>query len=547
MKKEMNMKTNLLYIICSLIFGVTLVSCSQDDGNYDYLSDDEVSKIELKTDTILSPNPYLLYNVDPGQEIEFYLKVNYAYPEHLKYRWFYLKSYYNMYQAEQIGNSMVYPPAQTISEEKDLKWTVDLDPGTYLIYCEATDTVNNMKAYWSVGRYTIVSEPDNVSGLFLLTEREGQTDIEVFTESTMLIYGSKSCKYKVYSTAYGKYLEGKPRFIRGTHTGKTAKNAYLIATDKNLYRLSTSGLATVNTWETMFYNTPEVFDPQEAFFFNGYSNCEALINNGKLHVIYANQPNDMKFSEPIAGDYDAYPFLMRATVPYRQVSGRINAWQVIFDKKSKSFRPYYSGSSQLSRFKTTLDDAYVDANNVPGDIKGIFQMGSYQTGVVTVVDGTYYLYRFQFYNVEDDGDLSAQGERSIIDLSGCEDIQNATMFASCTYLGGFYYATPKGVYSFSSLSGKMTSNLIYACEAGEEITCIYHGGSIGGGWPTSNVILWVGIWNEGKQDGKLFQSEMDNDNCVMRSQWGPMFGAPDNPVITTGWGKIVSMCNINAE
>lgn len=40
---------------------------------------------------------------------------------------------------------------------------------------------------------------------------------------------------------------------------------------------------------------------------------------------------------------------------------------------------------------------------------------------------------------------------------------------------------------------------------------------------------------------------MDIDNGVIRSQWGPMFGAPDNPTITTGWGKIIDMTCIDAE
>ena len=522
-----------------------LTACSQDDGNYDYLPDEEVSKIELETDTTKSKNPYLLRSIDPGQHLEFFINAKYAYPERLHYKWFYLKSNNAYYQAEQVGNAMVYPQAQVICEQKDLDWTCDIKPGTYIFYVEAEDTVNHMKAYMKMSNYTTVSTPGNVTGLFLLTEREGQTDIEVFRNPLMLIYNPEGCDYKAYSTATGHYMEGKPRFIHASHTGSTAKNAYLVATDKNLYRISTSAFATVNEWSTMFYNTPDVFNPQDAIFIN---NCEFLINNDKMHVIYANQPNDMMFSEPIAGDYEAYPFLMRATrTTWRPVAGAINSWQVIYDKKNHKFRPYFSGSSQVSNFKTTIDDAVVDANSVPGDIKSVFQMGSNYTGVVTHISGKPYLYLYNFYNRVDEGDLSAQGARSIIDLSGCEDIMNATMYASNTATGGFYYATPKGVYGFSSLSGTTTSNLIYACETGEEITCVYPGGSIGGGWPTSNVILWVGIWNEGKQDGKLFQSEVDVDNLVIRSQWGPMFGAPENPVITTGWGKIVSMCNISAE
>jgi len=531
---------------CILLFAACFfASCAKDDGNYDYLPDEEVSQIKLDVDTVRTPNEYVLYRIAPGTDVEYYMKVDYAYPEHLKYRWFYLKLTNYQYQQEQIGNKMVWPPQQTIGEEKDLKWTCNLDPGQYYVYCEARDTVNGMVAYYQYTPYTVVTEPGNVSGLYLLTEREGQTDLEVFRNPLMLIYNPAGCDYKYYSTSYGKYLEGKPRFICGTHTGKTSKNAYLVATDKNLYRLSTSGLKTVNTWEDMFYNTPEVFNPQGAIFIN---NCEFLINDGKLHVLYANQPNDLKFSEAIAGDYVAYPALMKVTrTTWRPVEGAINAWNIIYDQKNHKFRPYFSNSSQVSNFKGTNPDAVVDANSVPGDVKAVMQVGSSYTGVVTHVNGKPYLYLYNFYNRVDNGDLSAQGDRSIIDLSGCEDIMNAKMYTSSANTMGFYYATPKGVYGFSFITGQTTSRVVYECESGEEITCLYMGGSIGGGWPTSNCIFWVGIWNESKQDGKLFQSEMDNTNCMPFSMYGPMFGAPDNPVITEGFGKIVSMCCIDAE
>ena len=450
------MKTKNFYsILCALCLLCALcASCSQDDGNYDYLPDEQVSQIKLDIDTVLTKNKYALSNMNPGDTIDFHLKADYAYADRLQYRWFVLKTYYNSYRAEQVGNEMVYPPADTIFFERDLYWVCDLTPGTYYIYCQALDPVTDMKAYWTTGGYITVQSAGTKGGLYLLTEREGQTDIEVFTSDLMLIYGGLECTYKYYSSAMGHYLEGKPLFIKGTHTGKTSKNGYLVATDKNLYRLAADGMTTINTWEDMFYTTPEVFKPQASFYAN---NCDFLINDGKMHVIYANQPNDMKFSEPIAGDYEAYPFLMRQTyTTWRPVEGAISAWQVVYDKKNHRFRPYFSQSTQVSNFKSTVDDAYVDANNVPGDVKAVFQGGAYATYVVTVVNGTYYLYRYQFYNIVDNGDLSADGARSVLDLSGCEDIQNAQHFCANTGGMAFYYSTPKGIFSFSPSCGQTT-------------------------------------------------------------------------------------------
>ena len=537
--------SKLFFIICSLLFSMTFASCATDDGNYDYLPDSEVSKIELDVDTTRTKNPYAIYTMSAGDEIEYCLSVKYPYADRLRYSWFILKSYYNSYRAEQVGNAMVYPPADTISHERDLKWTCNLEPGTYLLYCKAEDPTNGIMGYYNLGSYLTVQSSGSQSGLYLLTEREGQTDIEVFTSDLMLIYGGLECFYKYYSTLQGHYLEGKPRFIRGTHAGKASKEAYLVGTDKNLYRLNKEGLVTMNDWSNMFYNTPSTFDPQTSFFTN---NCDFLLNAGKLHVIYANQPNDMKFSEPVAGDYEAASFLMKNTrTTWRPVEGAINAWQVVYDEKNHRFRPYFSGASSVSAFKSTTSDAVVDANNVPGDVKAVFQGGGNYTCVITVVDGVYYLYRYCFYNVIDNGDLSADGTRSIIDLSGCEDIENATLFASNTSGFAFYYATPKGVFSFSASSGETASKEVYKCEAGEQITAIYAWGSAGGGWPTSDCAFFIGVWNENSKDGKLVQYEVDVNYGTPNSMWGPMFGAPDNPVVTTGWGKIVDMTCIDAE
>ena len=107
----------------------------------------------------------------------------------------------------------------------------------------------------------------------------------------------------------------------------------------------------MNDWSDMFYDTPENFNPETSFFTN---NCDFLINDGKLHVLYANKANDRKFSAPIAGDYEAAPYLMYSTrASWRPVTGAINAYQVIYDEKNKRFRPYFSNGTSVTAFKGT--------------------------------------------------------------------------------------------------------------------------------------------------------------------------------------------------
>ena len=535
----------LRYIIPVMVALLAFTACYNDDGNYNYLTEEEVGVIQFDTTGLSAELSTLSYGLEPNEHINVHVNVKYPHPERLRFRWFYLTLTDFQYKPVQDGNALVYPKGDTISYKQVLDWTCNLKPGQYRFYCMAEDSVSGQKAYYAVNQsYIVVSSEENVGGLYLLTERDGNTDIEVYQSDLMLIYGNE-CKYQYYSKLKGHTLPGKPRFIRGTTTGKTIKDGYLVATDQGLYRLAADGMETINDWNTMFYNTPEKFNPQKSFFTN---NCDFLLNDGKLHVLYANMSNDVKYSDPIAGDYEAAPFLMiNTTTTWRPVTGAINAWQVFYDKKNKKFRPYYSQGTAVSNFKSTVNDATVDANNVSGDVKAVFQGGGNYTCVITNIDNVPYLYRYCFYNVVDNGNLSAAGAESIKDLSGCTGIQNAKLFASNTNGYAFYYATDKAVYSFSASSGSSTSNTIYECSANEEVTAMYSWGSSGGGWPTSDCILWIAVWDKQKQEGKLLQYEMDINYGTPTSMWGPMFGAEDNPTITTGWGRIVDMTNIDAE
>lgn len=540
----MNRYFNKIGAICGTLT-LALASCSTDDGNYTYLSDYEAGEIIIDTVGVAN-RLQLLQTLNPGDTVDFEPNVYYSHSERLRYRWFVLPLTNYTYQAVQNGNIMEYPPADTIAYTKRLYWVVDLDPGAYRFYFMAEDSVTGMKGYFQVQEnYTTVAQEGSQSGLYLLTEREGQTDIEVFTSDLMLIYGSLNCYYKYYSDMAGKYLEGKPLWIRGTHTGSTSKDGYMVATDENLYRLNSVGLAIMDEWDDMFYDTPDTFSP-ECFFFT--NSCDFLINDGKLHVLYTDMANDRKFSSAIAGDYVAYPYLMVKTfTTYSPVTDAIDAYQVIYDEENSKFRPYYSQATSVSSFKTTVSDAYADANSVPSTINAIFNGGGYATCCIIEKDDSIWLYRYCFYNVVDDGDLSADGSRSILSLEGCTDIRNAKLYTACTEGYAFYYATDNTVYSFSTSSGQDYSNVVYSCDEGETITSIYAYGSTGGGWPTASCILWIGVWDEVNEDGKLIQYEVDNNYGLANSYWGPMYGSEDNPVITTGWGKIVSMTCIDAE
>ena len=557
-----------IFIFATALFAVLagFTACVDDDSN-SVLNDFENeygknTSISLEYDTVRSGGSYMhpfLYSStahSAGETISLPILVKYAYPERLKYTWMVVP--YKLGSGVQqvlVGNKLVYASPDTISHERDLEYTFDLEPNTYQFYLVAEDTITGLTSYYQAASSlgVTVAQEATVKGLYLLSETtDGNTDIEVFSSDLMLIYSGLAEYKHHYSSLKGKPLPGKPLFIRGCSDGGTTKNSYMVATDKNMYRLNAAGLVTMDEWKDMFYEVPETYNPQTFFYYSSSSQCEYLINDGKLHTLYLDKANNRKFSAPIAGDtkdYEAMSYLMVQTkTSWGHVTDAIDADQVLVDAKNLRFIPYYSRSTSTSSFKATdKENAVVDANQLPAKPMAVLNGENNNTYTLIKVDGAVQLYRFNFYNRVDNGDLGAGGSRAILDLSGCEDLENATMFATCTAGSSFYYSSGKNVYSFSPQTGQTDSRTVYTCEGDEVVTCVYAYGSAGGGWPTSTVILWIATWSESKQDGKLIQYEVEHSTGLPNTMWGPMFGAPDNPVITTGWGKIKSMTCIDAE
>lgn len=519
-----------IYIFLAAFILTVFYSCYKDEGNYDYLAEEQVGIIEI--DTVGNTDRFafaMTYN--PGDTIRMAPRVKYAHPENLKYAWI---TYPYPYEAVQVGNAMVYPKADTIARTLEVEWEVTHEPGWYNSGLLVTDTVRGLSAQMLFS-YFRVNKPGARSGVYILSEYNGQSDIDFYTSQLCLIYGGDTMIPNYYSeTSRGGKLPGKPLFI------SYGQSYYYVFTEEGGYRLNEAGLELMADWDQMFYNVPS-YKPQALNYIN---NCEFLINNGKLHVLYTNKTNDRKFSAPIGGNYSAESFLTdRTRTSYGAVSGAINSDQVIFDEKSLGFRPYFSMATEVGEFMNTIPEAYINAKRLPSNPLAIKGGEGGKTYAILENEGKPYLYILNFYNVIDDGDLSGNGINSVIDLSGCKDIRNLKFFDANLNGSAFFYATDKGVYSFTPSSGQTNAATIYECAADEEVTCIsVFAGHAGGGFPTAGAILWIGVWNESSKTGKLVEFEIDAYSGLARRQWGAMFAPThSNPHITTGFGKIKSI------
>jgi hypothetical protein len=523
----MKMKNLIRYILLFIFSSVALSACYDDDGNYEYLTYEEVGDIVIDTAGVANRNTLLMqHNI--GDHITLEWNVKYIYPENLRYYWI---AYQYPYQAVQKGNAMVYPPADTLSKAKKLDWTVNLEPGWWTYVFVAEDSVRGLRSSYKQ-TYGTINKPGAKAGLYILSEYDGQSDIDFYTSGLSLIHGGDSFTPHYYSGLQGKMIPGKPRFI------SYGKEYYYVFTEDNGYRLNTSGLTLMEDFSGMFYDLP-TYNPQAV---SNINNGEFLINDGKLHVFYTNKANERKFSAPIVGDYQAGSYLSSMTrTTYAPVVGAISADQVIFDEKNLAFRPYFALATSVSQFKTTLPGAFVDANRLPAKPVISFSSNGGQTYSILQDGGKPYLYVTNFYNVVDDGDLSALGSNSVIDLSGCINITQAKYFCSSTAGIAFFYATDKGVYSFTPSSGQTDAVTLYQCAANEEVTSLYQ--MIPGGFPTQGCVLWIGVWDSSAHQGKLVEFEIDPASGRPRSQWGHQYGnnIDENPRIIPGFGKIKSM------
>ena len=520
------MKSKILYFLVASIF--FLHSCMKDNGNYDYDFDLER---ELKIDTIGSQSPNLYQSWNVGTKITYEPKITYKNGDlkNLSYTWFVIK---NVYKQEQIGNSLRYPDPDTISRSKILDYVVALPAGNqYQLFLNVKDTVNGLSESKQFSNFIPIPLPnDNYSGLFCMFEKDGKTDIDVVQSQRAMILGSN-----IYKNVYSKSnplapLEGKPLMLEYSYTGKW----FYIFTENQGLRVAPTGLQVMDTWDNgMFYDAP-AYKPQR---FMSINNTDFLINNGKLHVLYTSIAGDRKFPTPIIENGELFPFLSASTInTYRPVTGAISAYQVVYNKTKSSFQPFYNKGINFGKFYAAAPDVLFDVNTMVGEPYYINTINGGETAaIMKQSNGKFVLNVAKFYDVVDDGKLSRYNKP----LDGLVDLDKATVFESNLAGPAIYYAVGNKVYSYSYTTGQTTSNLIWQGETGDEVTCMKILPS--GGYPTGGRVLWIAVWNQSKNEGKIIDCEVNPVSGLLELQVSAWVGISQNATVTTGFGKITKM------
>lgn len=525
------MKRIIQYAFLFLALVALGVACNEDLGNYDY---DFENVPEIKIDTAgVDRTGGIFGNWALGDTVNYTPTVTYPGRENrLVYRWFVIDWPYN---AVVDGNSSSWPKADTISRTQDLNYIVGLTPGkNYQLWFMAQDSVNGNAAYMVLLYNFGIPEAGSRSGVYCLQQKEGRWDMDVIGSNRALVF-SNFHEVNYYSTLHpNEPIQGAPRLF----TYSSVSGAFYLFTEaEEALRISPVNMAIMDRWEDMFYQLP-AYNPQAVAGVNG---CDFLINNGKLHVYYKSTSSARKFSVAIPGSYDLAPALATATLTsWGAVPNAINAYQIVFDRQSRGFRPYFNKGTSLGRFQDTDEETATtlfDVNDVEGELLFHATVNGGETMAVMKQGSDYRMEVACFYNVVDNGKLARYSKS----LAGCENIASASCF--CAGNGGpaLFYSAGNKVYSYSYATGQTASNLLWEGNSGDEITALCLLPS--GGFPTAGRIFWIAVWNEGKQEGRLVEFEINPVSGLAEALYAPMFtGIEDNPIYHEGLGKVVRMC-----
>lgn len=419
-----------------------LASCYKDNGNYDYISEDEALKVTLgplesqsvKANAVLHIEPAISGDED-GQ---------------FSYLWYTLSS----------GDYNV--SRDTLSQERELNAPVNLKEGKYTLYYQVTNEANGV--YRAVSAPLTVSATDITSGWYVMKEIEGGVDFDYHSLS------SKNDAFNFMTASLGMApMAGKPVgmiFQNGTYAteienadGTTTKEsnltAFHIMTSKDYVTLSGSDFSVLKTLDQQFYEAPEAVNFNLLYIDTsmhdyGVDYCY-MINDGKYHSL----GNDVgKWGYKAAGDYHLLPTLIGAEF-----------YTFAYDDKNKQVVTTYDGIACAQDFYgtdvTELQDSNMVVSNVVSHIDGysaeFYLVGtSGNTGknyVINVALFTPYVYYLEYFESPADSRLFS-----------------STVMASTPTSSVIYFADGEKLYAHHVATGE--DRLVKSFAAGQEISFI---------------------------------------------------------------------------
>ena len=261
------------YTFIVICMNVLIIGCFEDKGNYEY---SELNEIHI--DTLASP-----WRVDFQEEVILTPNVVTSKESEYEYYWLLIDKQSNI-------------ACDTISREKELKYTVNLAAGSYRLVFRVKD----MKTGLIASVETNLEVASNLSDGWIILKDDGNyTDLDLFT------YEGHEYPNLIYSMN-GESLEGTARdigfYVRKTYDSntqiQTSTKCLMVMSSKDIKVISANDMAILLEYEDLFYDIPVVCNPQKIYNQGLYSSV-FFINNGDLY----SSPGTGMFSPPYQNVY----------------------------------------------------------------------------------------------------------------------------------------------------------------------------------------------------------------------------------------------------
>ena len=476
MKKYTTIHQHITWVMILMV-----TACVPDRGNYDYSKLDPI-KIDPST---LQSN----YVIKQMEHLDITAKATQLSDDsNLEYTWTLLQ---NTWEGDPVTEKVV---GEVIGTDKHLNAKMTFPPGKYQLTLKVSDKKNDVSEFASASLSILSFAPQ---GWMILHGDTDSCDVSILTDSRINPdWPEEALQHKIFSTTNGRQIAGEAAQVQYL---KHLHNVYVFTHGAGGYRTSGNDLLIMNPYADMFLET---LTPSQCKFgaYNVYSYNEMVINDGSLYYVsQAEAGRYMRFNAKCYGqDYYAAPFIATQFFEWGGYQG------MIYDQKHQRFL-FNNYARTLVNFKPASAGAAFDMNNVGKEM--VYAEHGFESKWFCIMkdnDGKY-LYICDFMKA-DDGSLG----HAKYDMGACENIDNALYYAIGNRGNVLYYATDGRIYLYN-YSGNNSSELKYTvAEPGYKISCMQIFKVSGN--PYESRILFVGIYNEQTNSGKLLAFDINETN-----------------------------------
>ncbi|MDR2413618.1 MAG: hypothetical protein LBD64_01360 [Odoribacteraceae bacterium] len=504
-----------------LAFAIATVACHEDQGNYDYIS---LEEIEIDTAGMEILSAYSIYRYDTlrlapvvyldGKRVE----TDPLLEQKIDYHW-------SIYKATTAAG--VTSVVDTIGKNAMLDAIITQPAGTWIILFTVTLKDTGIKAFmkFSLQIDEIVSD-----GWMVLYEREGDTDVGLIVNDRVkkgVI--QERLLLDIYSASNeGQRLPGKPVSI--IHSiAPLSSGEVLVASERDLVAVEKTSFGRYYDMERLFWMPPAT--RALSYVGGNYTRREVVINNNRIHYVNYMSSGLFRvdaFGSACLGEYGQL-------APWLSSFYSASFEAIAYDQTNKRFLCVTAAGVSVDTLNSKDKTAF-DVNNVGMEMV-LSDYGRSNYEFTLARNGSEYaLLVSNFYTTNINSDKIAIAK---YDMSDCPGIAAVSSIAPGG-LGEFiYYASGQNLHVFKyNVTGSDRVQVAWSAPAGETITCArlqrsyYPTFALAGFLINNYAVIYIATWNETIQSGSVYQMVVDPSNAVIDNTSRREY---------TGFGKVKEM------